>query len=230
MSSAFHIHIGGAGVMIGDMLWKLYEKEYNEATQNNYIMKNLKEQDSKIQEAFICTWKEDAQTFPRGFYTVGKYIAFEALDCIRKQIETMNRLDEFVITSSISGGTGSGCFTQLSYLLKSEFGVKQNGFIIFSSSEMSNTVVGVYNAVFSNSFMTQEFNSTQCLTISQCTMLLIINYKQKLLIINIQIIWWLKQLVPILDQENLTIVIIPSFFQICVLILECIIQFHRMAK
>jgi tubulin alpha len=27
MSSAFHIHIGGAGCMIGSSLWKLYSKE-----------------------------------------------------------------------------------------------------------------------------------------------------------------------------------------------------------
>lgn len=27
MSSAMHIHIGGAGTRIGDFLWRLYEKE-----------------------------------------------------------------------------------------------------------------------------------------------------------------------------------------------------------
>ncbi|CAD8215015.1 unnamed protein product [Paramecium octaurelia] len=183
MSSAFHIHIGGARVMIGDMLWKLYEKEYNEATQNNYIYEEVdgnhyplalffdtddrmihevqRNKTVKYKKHSFVHGKEDALTFARGVYTVGSDISYEALDSIRKQIETMNRLDEFVITSSISGGTGSGCLCKLSFLLEMEFEskVKQNGFIIFPSSEMSNTVVGVYNAVFSNSIMTQRFNS-----------------------------------------------------------------------
>ncbi|CAD8156927.1 unnamed protein product [Paramecium octaurelia] len=41
MFSAFHIHIGGAGVMIGDMLWKLYEAEHNETTQKNQIYQQV---------------------------------------------------------------------------------------------------------------------------------------------------------------------------------------------
>ncbi|CAD8197743.1 unnamed protein product [Paramecium octaurelia] len=45
----------------------------------------------------------------RKHYTFGKDIIDQAIDCIRKQIETMSRLDEFVIISTISGGTGSVC-------------------------------------------------------------------------------------------------------------------------
>ncbi|CAK76387.1 unnamed protein product (macronuclear) [Paramecium tetraurelia] len=183
MSSAFHIHIGGAGVMIGDMLWKLYEKEYNEATQNNYIYEEVdgnhyplalffdtddgmihevqRNNSIKYKNHSFLHGKEEALTYARGRYTVGKKVTKQAIDCIRKQIETMSRLDEFVITSSISGGTGSGCLSFLSIVLDEQFGnkSKQNGFIIFPSSEMSNNVVGPYNAVFPIHTMIDHFQS-----------------------------------------------------------------------
>ncbi|CAD8156929.1 unnamed protein product [Paramecium octaurelia] len=73
----------------------------------------------------------------------------------------MDRLDEFVITSSTSGGTGSGLFDSLSHMLiETDFQkVRQNGFIIFPTSDMSNNIVGLYDAVLSSILMNKNFDS-----------------------------------------------------------------------
>ncbi|CAK61147.1 unnamed protein product (macronuclear) [Paramecium tetraurelia] len=184
MSSAFHIHIGGAGVMIGDMLWQLYEKEYNETNQKNYIYNEVdgnhyplalfvdtddrmihevqRNKSVKFKKHSFLHGKEDALTYARGCYDGGRLIQDEALECIRKQIETMDRLDEFVITSSISGGTGSGFCTRLVAELNWQGGyreVRKNGFIIFPSSEMSNNIIDTYNAVLSINIMREYLTS-----------------------------------------------------------------------
>ncbi|CAD8168768.1 unnamed protein product [Paramecium pentaurelia] len=180
MSSAFHIHIGGAGVMMGDMLWKLYEKEHNETTQKNYIYDQVEQNyhplalfadvdDRMIYEvqrnkqikfkkhSFIYGNEDTSNVYSRGIYTVGKAIIWEGMDCIRKQIETMDRLDQFLITTSISGGTGSGFSSLLMSMLNVDYGnkVKKTGFTLFPSSQMSNNVLEIYNAMFSI-FMTRE--------------------------------------------------------------------------
>ncbi|CAD8125041.1 unnamed protein product [Paramecium sonneborni] len=181
MSSAFHIHIGGAGVMIGDMLWKLYEKEHNETTQKNYIYQEVdgnhhpqtlfadlddrmiyevqRNKQIKFKKNSFLNGKEDTSSvYSKGAYTNGKEIVDEGLDFIRKQVETMDRLDQFIITTSISGGTGSGFSSLLMRRLNVDYGhkIKTNGFILFPSSDMSNSVLEIYNAMFSIK-MTQEF-------------------------------------------------------------------------
>ncbi|CAD8143294.1 unnamed protein product [Paramecium octaurelia] len=179
MSSALHIHIGGAGVMIGDMLWKLYEKEYNEATQNNYIYEEVdgnhyplavfidsddrmihevqRDKTVKFRKHSFLHGKEDASNYARG-WNVGRELRDQGLD------QTMDRLDEFVVTYSIIGGAGSGFGYEIMHNLSIDFGEKVNkkGFIIFPSSEMSNNVVGLYNAVLSIDTMTRYFD---CITV-----------------------------------------------------------------
>ncbi|CAD8159277.1 unnamed protein product [Paramecium pentaurelia] len=184
MSSAFHIHIGGAGVMMGDMLWKLYDKEHNETTQKNYIYDQVDENyhplalfadldDRMIYEvqrnkqikfkkhSFVYGKEDSSNVYSRGRYTVGKYLIDQGLDFIRKQVETMDRLDQFLITASISGGTGSGFSSQLIDSLRYDYGikVKQNGFILFPSSQMSNNVLEIYNSIFSIYMTLEHFDS-----------------------------------------------------------------------
>ncbi|CAK64881.1 unnamed protein product (macronuclear) [Paramecium tetraurelia] len=184
MSSAFHIHIGGAGVMMGDMLWKLYEKEHNETTLKNYVYQQVDghshpltlfadlddrmisevQRNKQIQfkkNSFLYGKEEASNIYSRGCYTIGKEIIDKGLDQIRKQIETMDRLDQFVITTSIMGGTGSGFSTLLLQRLEVDYKnkVKTNGFIIFPSSGMSNNILGIYNAMFSIQMTRNHFHS-----------------------------------------------------------------------
>ncbi|CAD8214422.1 unnamed protein product [Paramecium octaurelia] len=183
MSSSLHIHIGGAGVKIGDMLWKLYEKEYNETTQKTYIYEEVdgnhypqalffdtddriihevqKNTSIKFKNKSFLHAKEDASTHCRGWYIVGDTILLEALDYIRKKIETMDRLEEIVITNSISGGTGSGFLCRLVYEITEyvKRKVKIHGFMIFPSSEMCNSTVEIYNTIDASQALIEYFHS-----------------------------------------------------------------------
>ncbi|CAD8211585.1 unnamed protein product [Paramecium octaurelia] len=203
MSSSLHIQVGGAGVKIGEMLWKLYEKEYNETTQKNYIYEEVdgiyypqalfldtddriihevqKNTSIKFKNNSFLHAKEDASTYYRGWYSVGDKILFEALDYIRKKIETMDRLEEIVITNSIGGGTGLVYYITQYVKLK----VKIHGFMIFPSSEMCNSTVEIYNTINSSQVLIENFYSITIF--DNQSMLLIINQVWTLLIINIQI-------------------------------------------
>ncbi|CAD8185580.1 unnamed protein product [Paramecium octaurelia] len=159
-------------------------KKNNETTEKNYIYDEVngnhyplalfvdtddrmihevqRNKSGKFKKHSFLHGKEDALTYTRGFYTVGRRIVDQALEYIRKQIETMDRLDEFVITSSISGGTGSGFCCWLVDELDWNGGyskVRKNGFIIFPSSKVANNVLGIYNTVLAMPNMIGYFDS-----------------------------------------------------------------------
>ncbi|CAD8209933.1 unnamed protein product [Paramecium pentaurelia] len=184
MCSSIHLHIGGAGVMIGDILWKLYQKEQIDTNINNYIydendsnnypltlfidlddrMVNEVKKNKQIvyKSTSFVTGKEDgANNFFRAHYTIGKEIIDKSLNNVRKQVESIDRIDQFIITSALSGGTGSGFSSLLLERLSVDYGVKveKNAFLIYPSQEMSNNTMDVYNAVLANR-MTSEYCNT----------------------------------------------------------------------
>ncbi|CAK82862.1 unnamed protein product (macronuclear) [Paramecium tetraurelia] len=183
-SSVIHLHIGGAGVMIGDALWKLYEKEesdtnvksyiYNENENNNYplalfvdsdeqmINKVKKNQSIKYKSTSFVSGKEDASNnFCRAFNAVGKQLIEQSLDQLRKQIESIDRLDQFIITSALSGGTGSGFAALLLERISKEYGRKtqKNAFLVYPSQEMSNNIVDLYNVIYSIDLTLEDCHS-----------------------------------------------------------------------
>lgn len=94
--------------------------------------------------------KEDANTFARGFYTVGKEVASLALDRIRWLSDSCVNLKGFMVYMSASGGTGSGLGSLVLDLLRSEFPKKENVvFQIFPSPILSKSFVDPYNTIFS---------------------------------------------------------------------------------
>ncbi|CAK84204.1 unnamed protein product (macronuclear) [Paramecium tetraurelia] len=172
MCSAIHLHIGGAGVMIGNELWKLYQKEQTETNVKSYIYNEnetnyfpltlfMDLDDRMVNEVkknklinyktnSFVTGKEDAaNNYCRAHYTIGKEIVDKCLDNIRKQVESVDRIDQFIITSALSGGTGSGFTSLLLERLSVEYGAKvdKNAFLIYPSKEISNNTVDAFNAV-----------------------------------------------------------------------------------
>ncbi|CAD8214268.1 unnamed protein product [Paramecium octaurelia] len=183
-SSVIHLHLGGAGVKIGDALWKLYEKEesdtnvkgyiYNENDNNRYplalfadfddqMINEVKNNKSiKYKSTSFVSGKEDASNnFCRGHFTVGKELIDQCLDQLRKQIESIDRLDQFIITSALSGGTGSGFANLLLERMSTEYGRKtqNNAFLVYPSQEMSNITVDVYNVVLSTHLTSEYYDS-----------------------------------------------------------------------
>eukprot|EP01083_Nonionella_stella_P013980 39329_1 len=65
---------------------------------------------SKIYDTqFLLAGKEDAaNNFARGHFTVGKEIIDDVNDRIRKQFDSCDNLQGFIMNHSLGGGTGSG--------------------------------------------------------------------------------------------------------------------------
>ncbi|CAD8141142.1 unnamed protein product [Paramecium pentaurelia] len=183
MSSSIHIHIGGAGVMIGDLLWKLYQKEQKD-TKNQHYIYSQQDDDYYPRVVFIdlddrminevkknkqihfkkrqfITGKEDASNnYFRG-QNLGRNLIYDCLESIQKEVEKIDYLDQFLIISSISGGTGSGFTSLLLEKLTEDYGKKilKNAFVLYPSSLISNNLIDSYNAVFSTHMMTEYCNS-----------------------------------------------------------------------
>ncbi|ETO01115.1 alpha-tubulin II, partial [Reticulomyxa filosa] len=56
----------------------------------------------------LVSGNEEACTFARGHYTIGKQIIDQVNDKLRKLVDNCDNVMGFIMTSSISGGTGSG--------------------------------------------------------------------------------------------------------------------------
>ncbi|CAD8204120.1 unnamed protein product [Paramecium octaurelia] len=161
-SSAIPLHLEGAEVMIGDALWKLYEKEesdinvkgyiYNENENNHYPLALFVDSDDqminkvkKYQSIKYRSRKEDASNnYCRGYFALGK-------ELINQKNKQKVLTDQINITSALSGGTGSGFATYLLKKISIEYGRKtqKNAFLVYPSQKMSNNIVDFYNIILS---------------------------------------------------------------------------------
>ncbi|KAJ5273644.1 hypothetical protein N7478_008769 [Penicillium angulare] len=186
-----HLHIGQAGVQLGNAAWELYllehgltpEGRYNaeladeigqngsydtfftETSDGKYVPRSVivDLDPSPIDEIRTGTYrqlfhpeqlisgKEDAaNNYARGHYTVGKELADDVLDRIRRLIDNCSCLQGFLIFHSFGGGTGSGFGALLLERLAAEYGKKSKlEFSVYPSPRVSNAVVEPYNAVLS---------------------------------------------------------------------------------
>lgn len=100
---------------------------------------------------YLIKGKEDAaNNFARGRYTVGREKIDETVDKLRKMAEGCDGLQGFLITHSVSGGTGSGFTSLLLERVTAEFGKKPKlDFCIYPSPKLATSVVEPYNTVMS---------------------------------------------------------------------------------
>jgi len=98
----------------------------------------------------LIAGKEDAaNNYARGHYTVGKEKIEKMLDRLRKQADSCEGLQGFLIYHAMGGGTGSGLASLILERLSVEFGRKSKlSFSILPSPNISTAVVEPYNTVF----------------------------------------------------------------------------------
>ncbi|RNA03424.1 tubulin alpha-3 chain [Brachionus plicatilis] len=124
MRECISIHVGQAGIQIGNAFWELYYLEHGIQPdgQMSSDKNNVSSEDSfktyfsetgagkhVPRAVFLITGKEDAaNNYARGRYTIGKEIVDLVLDRIRKLADQCTGLEGFLIFHSFSGGTGSG--------------------------------------------------------------------------------------------------------------------------
>ncbi|XP_009579036.1 PREDICTED: tubulin alpha-1C chain-like, partial [Fulmarus glacialis] len=123
------IHVGQAGVQIGNACWELYCLEHG--IQPDGQMPIHPEQ--------LITGKEDAaNNYARGHYTIGKEIIDLVLDRIRKLADQCTGLQGFLVFHSFGGGTGSGFTSLLMERLSVDYGKKSKlEFSIYPAPQVS---------------------------------------------------------------------------------------------
>ncbi|KAI9838691.1 MAG: alpha-tubulin [Sarea resinae] len=99
----------------------------------------------------LISGKEDAaNNYARGHYTIGKELADNVVDRIRRVADNCSSLQGFLIFHSFGGGTGSGFGALLMERLSSDYGKKSKlEFAIYPAPRVSTAVVEPYNAVLS---------------------------------------------------------------------------------
>ncbi|PQP93790.1 tubulin alpha-3 chain isoform X1 [Prunus yedoensis var. nudiflora] len=160
MREIISIHIGQAGIQVGNSCWELYCLEHG--IQPDGQMPS----DASVgvgRDAFntffsetgsgkhLISGKEDAaNNFARGHYTVGKEIVDLCLDRVRKLADNCTGLQGFLVFNAVGGGTGSGLGSLLLERLSVDYGKKSKlGFTIYPSPQVSTAVVEPYNSVLS---------------------------------------------------------------------------------
>ncbi|KAL3074179.1 hypothetical protein niasHS_015009 [Heterodera schachtii] len=162
------LHIGQAGVQIGNACWELYCLEHGINSEgrfvdNKYVPRALfidleptvidEVRGGAYRQLFhpeqLITGKEDAaNNYARGHYTVGKELIGVCMDRIRKVAENCSGLQGFLLFHSFGGGTGSGFSALLAECLTVEYGKKAKlEFSIYPAPRISTSVVEPYNSI-----------------------------------------------------------------------------------
>ncbi|PIO75738.1 Tubulin/FtsZ family, GTPase domain protein [Teladorsagia circumcincta] len=149
------IHVGQAGVQMGNACWELYCLEHG--IQPDGIMP----EDDTVDEIRtgtykllfhpeqLVTGKEDAaNNYARGHYTIGKELIDVCMDRIRRLVEACKGLQGFLIFHSFGGGTGSGFTSLLMERLSVDYGKKSKlEFCIYPAPQVSTSMVEPYNSI-----------------------------------------------------------------------------------
>ena len=160
MREVISIHVGQAGIQVGNACWELFCLEHGIQPDGqmpsdktigggddafNTFFSDL--EPTVIDEVRTGTYrqlfhpeqlisgKEDAaNNFARGHYTIGKEIVDLCLDRIRKLADQCTGLQGFLVFNSVGGGTGSGLGSLLLERLSVDYGKKSKlGFTVYPS-------------------------------------------------------------------------------------------------
>ncbi|KAL8142861.1 hypothetical protein V2J09_015893 [Rumex salicifolius] len=175
MREIISIHIGQAGIQVGNSCWELYCLEHG--IQPDGMMPS----DTSVgveNDSFNTFFSETraGKHVPRAVYvdleptvidevrtgnyrqlfhpeqliSVGKDIIDVCLDRVRKLADNCTGLQGFLVFNAVGGGTGSGFGSLLLERLSVDYGKKSKlGFTIYPSPQVSTAVVEPYNSVLS---------------------------------------------------------------------------------
>ncbi|CAB4065137.1 TUBA [Lepeophtheirus salmonis] len=169
MRECLSIHVGQAGVQIGNACWELYCLEHGIDPDGLMVSEKNPSDDSfstffqetgsgkhvpraifvDLEPSVIDEVRNDAaNNYARGHYTVGKEIVDLVIDKTRKQAEQCTGLQGFLIFHSFGGGTGSGFTSLLMERLSVEYGKKSKlEFSIYPAPQVATAVVEPYNSI-----------------------------------------------------------------------------------
>merc|ERR1712154_439877 len=150
MRECISVHVGQAGVQMGNACWELYCLEhgskddsfntfFSETGGGKHVPRAVfvdleptvvdEVRTGVYRQLFhpeqMVTGKEDAaNNYARGFYTIGKEMVDVVMDRIRKLSDSCSGLQGFLVFHSFGGGTGSGFTSLLMERLSVDYGKK----------------------------------------------------------------------------------------------------------
>uniref|UniRef100_A0A8C5U301 Tubulin alpha chain n=1 Tax=Malurus cyaneus samueli TaxID=2593467 RepID=A0A8C5U301_9PASS len=165
------IHVGQAGVQIGNACWELYCLEHGiqpdgqmpsdktigggDDSFNTFFSETAGKHVPRAccgpgahDEVRTGTYRQLFHLSTRGHYTIGKEIIDLVLDRIRKLADQCTGLQGFLVFHSFGGGTGSGFTSLLMERLSVDYGKKSKlEFSIYPAPQVSTAVVEPYNSI-----------------------------------------------------------------------------------
>ncbi|TFY78432.1 hypothetical protein EWM64_g5578 [Hericium alpestre] len=171
MREVISVHVGQAGVQIGNACWELYTLEHGlspdgrviegarAATNAGSLYVDLEPgaidavktgpYRSLFHPESMITGKEDAaNNYARGHYTIGKELIDITMDRLRRLSDNCSGLQGFFIFHSFGGGTGSGFGALLLERLSQDYGKKSKlEFCVYPAPQLASSVVEPYNSV-----------------------------------------------------------------------------------
>eukprot|EP01084_Bolivina_argentea_P031202 57761_1 len=101
--------------------------------------------------------QDAANNFARGYYSIGNCMIDTINESIRKLSNDCDNLQGFIITHSVSGGTGSGLGSLILNNLTNNYAKKcQLGFHIYPSVAMSTNIVEPYNSLLTTDHLIEH--------------------------------------------------------------------------
>ncbi|KAK3726328.1 hypothetical protein RRG08_021059 [Elysia crispata] len=175
MREIVSIHLGQAGVQVGNACWELFCLEHG-IQADGFMPGSSRYADDHYTTFFedtgagkhvprtvlfdleptclfnpqnIINGKEDAaNNYARGTVQVDSGLLFQALNAIRRSVEKCSGLQGFFLFHSFGGGTGSGFNAKLMDAIASDYNKKSKiEFGIYPSPRISTAVVEPYNTV-----------------------------------------------------------------------------------
>lgn len=113
---------------------------------------------------FIFRQTGAGKNWAKGHYTEGAVLVDSVLDVVRKECEHCNCLQDFQLTHSLGGGTGSGTGMLLISKIREEYPDRiMTTFSVMPSPKVSDTVVEPYNATLSVHQLVENTDETYCI-------------------------------------------------------------------
>jgi tubulin alpha len=165
MREIVSIHVGEAGVRMGEVIWDVLMKKPNSSMCRETVVSGtytpravFVDLDSSTLEKipYVCvSGREDASNnFARGYCTVGRTVMGALWDHISHMVEACESMQGILLTHSTSGGTGAGLGSLLGEKLDDEFPrISKIGFQLVPSPQVCTTIVEPYNTSLCHHYM-----------------------------------------------------------------------------
>ena len=113
---------------------------------------------------FVFGQSGAGNNWAKGFYTEGTELVDSVMDVVRKEAESCDCLQGFILFHSIGGGTGSGMGSFILSKLREEYPDRMIATVsVFPSSKVSDTVVEPYNATLAINQLIKNADLTFCI-------------------------------------------------------------------